>query len=206
MPVSAAAQIAIPNILRSRLPWRTTVGWRLLESRKSPTTPASCGPAGAGVCAGRCAGAAASAAATTSGSPMYGTRASLAILILLRGACAPRAPAVSGPGRAKSNRAGRLDGVADAEAEGEHETGQQQERQGAPHDGIPQAVGDVPEDHGPQRVANEEGGAEDADHAAPAGLRGDVHQERRERRVEEAVGAAREQAGQERSEERRVGK
>src|SRR3990170_2661093 len=163
MPVASAAPIAIPNTLRSRLPWRTRVGWRLVESRKSPITPASCGPAGAGVCAGRRAGAAARAAAMRSGSPMCGTRASLAILILLRGACAPSAPAVSGPGRAKSNRAGRPDGVANAETEGEHETGQQQERQRAPHDGIPQAVGDVPEDHGPQRVAHEEGGAEDAD-------------------------------------------
>src|SRR3990172_8852973 len=142
MPVASAAPIAIPNILRSRLPWRTTVGWRLFESRKSPTTPASCVPAGAGVCAGGGAGGGWGGAATRSGSPMYGTRASLAILILLRGACAPRAPAVSGPGRAKSNRAGRLDGVADAEAEGEHETGQQHKPQHAPHDGIPQAVGD----------------------------------------------------------------
>ena len=41
------------KLRRSRLPRRTTVGWRVWASMKSPTTPASCGPAGAGAWAGR---------------------------------------------------------------------------------------------------------------------------------------------------------
>ncbi len=86
MPVASAAPIAMPKLRRSRLPRKTTVGWRLWASMKSPTTPASCGPAGAGVWAGRCAGEATSAPAMSNGSPMCGISASFAISTLLRGA------------------------------------------------------------------------------------------------------------------------
>src|SRR6266540_3146459 len=186
MPVASAAPIAMPKLRRSRLPRNTTVGWRLWESMKSPTTPASCGPAGVDVWAGRCAGAATRAPAMRNGSPMCGISASLAMSTLLRGAWAPRAPAVSGPRRAKSNRAGRPDGVTHAEPEGEAEARGQQDRQRGPHDEVPETVRDVAEDHGPQRIAHEEDGAEDADHAPPPGLGSHVHQERRQRRIEEA--------------------
>src|SRR6266508_971582 len=197
MPVASAAPIAMPKLRRSRLPRNTTVGWRLWESMKSPTTPASCGPAGVDVWAGRCAGAATRAPAMRNGSPMCGISASLAMSTLLRGAWAPRAPAVSGPRRAKSNRAGRPDGVTHAEPEGEAEARGQQDRQRGPHDEVPETVRDVAEDHGPQRIAHEEDGAEDADHAPPPGLGSHVHQERRQRRIEEAVGGAGEQSGEE---------
>ena len=56
---------------------------------------------------------------------------------------------------------------------------------------------DVAEDDGPQGIADEEDGAEDADRAAAPRLRGHVHQERGQRRVEEAVSAARQEAGEE---------
>jgi hypothetical protein len=57
-------------------------------------------------------------------------------------------------------------------------------------------VRDIAEDHGAQRIAHEEDGAEDADHASPAGLGSHVHEERRQRRVEEAVGGAGQQPGE----------
>src|SRR5574342_575568 len=197
MPVASAAPIAIPKVRRSRLPWSTTVGWKPTESRKSPTTPASCGPAGAGVCAGRRPGAATSAAAMRSGNPTCGIHASFAIFTLLRRACVPRAPAVSGPRLDKSNRVGRLYHSPNAKPEGETESGRQQNRQSAPHDAVSKAVSDVAEGDRPQRVADVKDRAKDANHATPLGFWGDVHQERRERRVKEAVGAARQEPRQE---------
>src|SRR5439155_4713664 len=180
----------MPKLRRSRLPRKSTACWRLWASMKSPTTPASCGPAGAGVWAGRCAGEATRAPAMRNGSPMCVISPCLAISTLLRGARAPRAPAVSGPRRAKSNRVGHPDGVANAEPEGQAEARGEQDRQRGPHDEIPQTVRDVAEDHGAQRVAHEENGAEDADHSAPPVLGSHVHQERRQCGVEEAVGGA----------------
>src|SRR6266498_2840332 len=146
---------------------------------KRPTTPASCGPAGAGAWAGTvAAGAAKSAPPRRNGSAMYGTRASFVMAILLLCAHAPRAPAVSGARSAKSNCARHPGRVSHAEPEGPSEARGQQRRQRGPHDGIPEAVGDVAEDDGSQRIAHEENGTEDADDAAPPRLGGHVHQKR----------------------------
>ena len=100
MPVASAAPIAMAKRPAVALALQDHGGLEARGIEEEPDHPASCGAAagGAGVCAGRRAGAATSTATMRSGSPMCGTRASLAIFTLLRRALRPARASSIGPG------------------------------------------------------------------------------------------------------------
>src|SRR5262252_3216756 len=194
MPVASAAPMPMAKLRLSRLPWRTIAGCCPLGSTNSPTTRASWGPVAGGVWAGRCAGAVTSIATASSGSAILDARESVAIIVLL---ARLSASAVSGPGRGKSTHGDQLAGRARAQAEGEDEARDDDQGERAPHDAVTEPVGDVTEDDRAHGIAHEEHRAEDAHRAAPPQLRRHVHEERGQRGIQKAVGAARQEPREE---------
>src|SRR5262245_57115990 len=93
--------------------------------------------------------------------------------------------------------------MSDPQAQAREKAADEQERERAPHDAIAKALGDVTERDRAEGVADEEDGAERSNGGTATALRRDIHQERRERRVQKAMSAASQEPGHE--EERQDG-
>src|SRR3990170_3417336 len=187
MPLASAMPIAIANWRLSRLPWSTTTGCWVRWSSTTPTTSASWGPVAFGAGAGPGSFAPVPVRSTTTRSPKS------AIDRLLPIPTPPVPPSDAAwkvwvPPRGKSTC---------AEAKTRRKSGREEQGKAAPHDPVAPAVDDVAEDERAQRAPREEDRAEDSDDASAARLRRLVHQQGGEGRIEQAVGASCQEAGEE---------
>src|SRR5437667_364259 len=118
------------------------------------------------------------ARATRTGIPCLTTAARTVIVILQSSRPSRAREQYRGRPGAKSTGDGRACGATLAESLAQQEAGREQERDHAPHDRVAEGVGDIPEDHGAQRLADEHDAAEDAHGPAATSLGRDVHEQR----------------------------